>query len=291
MPAVVQDSRNEAGDSPAFREFGECAGRPADKSGVVLVYALLVAFIPSALWLVLFYRRDVWNPEPKRRVVRVFLLGALAAGPVYLLERFLPLPPTILHEFFIRVALVEETFKLLPVLWIAWRFPDFDEPMDGVIYAVSAALGFAAAENAVYALHHGNLLAIVRGFTSTIVHVSLSGLVGYAIGLARCGRSYRSVVAVAAFAAAVALHGAYNLFIAVGALPFLPDWIARAAVGVLLPALLILFAHAMRRANRLSPYRLSRKTQASGNGISDTTSISPATTDKSTRSVSRATRM
>ena len=258
---------------------------------MALVYALLVAFIPSALWLELFYRRDQWNPEPRRRVNRVFLLGALAAGPVYLLERFLPLPPTILHEFFFRVALVEEAFKVLPVLWLAWRVPDFDEPMDGLIYAVSAALGFAAAENAVYALHHGSLLAIVRGFTSTIVHVSLSGLVGYAIGLARCGRSYRTLVAVAAFAAAVALHGAYNLFIAVGALPFLPDWIARAAVGILLPAMLLMFAHAMRRANRLSPHRFSRRIQASGNGSSDTSSMNPATTERSTLSTSRATRM
>jgi RsiW-degrading membrane proteinase PrsW (M82 family) len=258
---------------------------------VALVYALLVAFIPSSLWLVLFYRRDVWNPEPKRRVIRVFLLGAVSAGPVFLLEQFLPLPPTILHEFFIRVALVEEAFKLLPVLWIAWRMPDFDEPMDGVIYAVSAALGFAAAENAVYALQHGSLLAIVRGFTSTIVHVSLSGLVGYAIGLARCGRPYRTLVAVAAFAAAVALHGAYNFFIAAGALPFIPDWIARAAVGLLLPAMLILFAQAMRRANHYSPYRFSRKSHARGNGSSETSNITPATTDKSTCSVSRATRM
>jgi len=259
--------------------------------GVALLHALLVAFIPSSLWLWLFYRRDRWDPEPKKRVIRVFLLGALAAGPVYLLERFLPLPATILHEFFIRVALVEETFKILPVLWLAWRMPDFDEPMDGLIYAVSAALGFAAAENAVYALQHGNLLAIVRGFTTTIVHVSLSGLVGYAIGLARCGRPYRTLVAVAAFAAAVALHGAYNFFIALGALPSLPDWIARVAVGVLLPILVMLFAHAMRRANRLSPHRFSRRSQASGSGSSETSSMKPATTDKSTCSVSRATRM
>jgi len=258
---------------------------------VALIHALLVAFIPSSLWLWLFYRRDRWDPEPKERVIRVFLLGALAAGPVYFLQGALPLPPTILHEFFIRVALIEEAFKLLPVLWIAWRMPDFDEPMDGLIYAVSAALGFAAAENAVYALHHGNLLAIVRGFTTTFVHLSLSGLVGYAIGLARCGRPYRTLVAIAAFVAAVALHGAYNLFIAVGALPDLPDWIARVSIGVLLPLLVVMFALAMRRANDLSPYRFSRRSQASGSGNSETSSMKPATTERSTCSTSRATRM
>ena len=113
----------------------------------------------------------------------------------------------------------------------------------------------AAAENAVYALQAGNLLAIVRGFTSTVLHVSLSGLVGYAIGMARHGRPYRTVVALAAFCAAVVLHGAYNMFIAMGALPELPDWIARVGVGVLIPTILILFASAMRRADRLSPHR------------------------------------
>ena len=222
-----------------------------------LLHALLVAFIPSALWLWFFYRKDRWEPEPKALVIRVFLLGALACGPVYLIERFLPLPPTMLHEFFIRVALTEELFKILPVVWLAWRHPEFDEPMDGVIYAVSAALGFAAAENAVYALQAGNLLAIVRGFTSTLVHVALSGMVGYAIGMARFGRPYRTVVAVAAFAAAVALHGAYNVFITMGALPELPEWIARVAVAVLIPSMLVLFSFAMRRADKLSPHRRS----------------------------------
>ena len=219
------------------------------------VYSLLVAFIPSALWLWFFYRKDRWEPEPKRLVIRVFLLGALACGPVFLIERYWQLPPTVLHEFFLRVALTEELFKILPVVWLAIWHPELDEPMDGVVYAVSAALGFAAAENAVYALQAGNLLAIVRGFTSTILHVCLSGLVGYAIGMARHGRPYRTVAAVAAFCAAVVLHGTYNLFIAMGALPELPDWIARLAVGVMIPTILILFSLAMRRAERLSPHR------------------------------------
>ena len=160
-----------------------------------------------------------------------------------------------LDNRFIRVALTEEVFKLLPVLWLALRTDVIDEPMDGVVYAVSAALGFAAAENAVYALQAGNLLAIVRGFTSTLMHVTLSGLVGYAIGMACHGRRYRTIIAFAAFAAAVALHGAYNFFIALGALPEMPEWIARGTVALLIPAMLILFTMAMRRADRLSPHR------------------------------------
>ncbi|MHC4953884.1 MAG: PrsW family intramembrane metalloprotease [Planctomycetota bacterium] len=258
---------------------------------MALIYSLLVAFVPSALWLWIFYRKDRWEPEPKRLVIRVFLLGALAAGPVFLLEYHLRMPGTVLHEFFIRVALVEEVFKVLPVLWLAWRSREFNEPMDGMMYAISAALGFAAAENAVYAMQAGNLLAIVRAFTTTLVHVSLSGLVGYAIGLARFGRPYRTVIVVATFAAAVTLHGAFNLFVAMSALPEMPEWVARVAVAILLPSMLILFAAAMRRADRMSPYRRARRNQASGSGSSETSSMNPATTERSTPQMSRATRM
>ncbi|MEM8883520.1 MAG: PrsW family glutamic-type intramembrane protease [Planctomycetota bacterium] len=220
-----------------------------------LIGALIVGFVPALLWLWVFWRKDRWEREPKRLVLRVFLFGAVMAGPIFVLERHLPLPPTIFAEFFVRVGFVEELFKILPVLYLALRHAEFDEPMDGVVYGAAAALGFAGAENAVYAIHAGGATAIVRAFTSTVLHVGLTGMVGYAIGLARFGRAYRGVIALSAFLAAVTIHGSYNFFLAVGTLPEAPDWIARFAVATMIPAMLVLLAYAIRRADKLSPHR------------------------------------
>jgi len=262
---------------------------------VGLFPALVLGFVPAITWLWLFWRKDRWEREPKRLVLRIFLLGAVMAGPIFLLERELPLPPTVFGEFFLRVALVEELFKAIPVLFVALRSREFDEPMDGVIYGAAAALGFAGAENAVYALQAGTASALLRAFTSTFMHVGLTGMVGYAIGLARFGRAYRSVVAFSTLLAAVAIHGGYNFFLALGSLPEAPDWIARGAILLLIPAMLVLLAQAMRQAAALSPHRPRQRrvvtNSASGSGASATSSMKNATTPSSTCSTSRASRM
>lgn len=214
-----------------------------------LAGGLLVGFVPAIAWLWFFWRKDKGQREPKRLMLRVFGIGAVMAGPIFLLEGKLPLPPTVFAEFFIRIALVEEFLKILPVIWLALRSREFDQPVDGVMYAAAAALGFAGAENAVYAIQSGGTLGLARAFTSTLLHVGLSGMVGYAIGQARFGRRYDSVVALSALIAAVTIHGAYNMFLAIGSLPTAPEWIARSAVAIILPAMMVLLSHALRRAN------------------------------------------
>jgi RsiW-degrading membrane proteinase PrsW (M82 family) len=252
---------------------------------------LVVGFVPAIFWLWVFWRKDRWDREPKRLVLRVFGFGAIMAGPIFLLEERLVVPPTVFGEFFVRIALVEEWFKIVPVIYLALRSKRFDEPMDGVIYGVASALGFAAAENAIYAIRAGSVLALLRAFTSTFIHVGLTGMVGYAIGMARFGRPYRTVIAVSALFAAVTIHGGYNFFLALGALPEAPDWIARVAIVVLIPSMLILLAQAMKRARFLSPHRRLAIRNANGSGVSETSSMKNATTDRSTRITSRASRM
>ncbi|MHC4451467.1 MAG: hypothetical protein ACYS0E_15250, partial [Planctomycetota bacterium] len=99
------------------------------------------------------------------------------------------------------------------------------------------------------------------------------------------------VVALSAFFAAVTIHGGYNFFLALGTLPEAPGWIARGAIVVLIPSMLVLLAHAIRRALFLSPHRRLAMKNASGSGASESSSMKNATTDKSTRITSRASRM
>lgn len=45
------------------------------------------------------------------------------------------------------------------------RLNDFDEPLDGIVYGVTASLGFATLENILYVVDGGFEVALVRAFT------------------------------------------------------------------------------------------------------------------------------
>ncbi|MFI5403962.1 MAG: PrsW family intramembrane metalloprotease [Planctomycetota bacterium] len=213
--------------------------------------AILLASAPGLLFLWLFWKRDL-DREPKLLVLKLFGLGAIAAAPAYFLEGWLPGLAAGWYDNFVRVALVEEAAKLLPFLLFAYPRREFCGPMDGIVYAVAVALGFATVENVLYANAFGGTVLVYRAFTSTLAHVAFSGLWGYAFGLRRR--------AVPAFAAAVALHGAYDLLLSPGA----PHLLALVA---LLPALLLVLYFAVRNANR----------HATGSAASATSSMKNAT--------------
>ena len=68
-----------------------------------------------------------------------------------------------LLHYLIAVSLVEESVKLLAV-WRAYRSPEFDEVMDGIVYCATAALGFASVENVFYVLSVGVETGIFGSF-------------------------------------------------------------------------------------------------------------------------------
>jgi RsiW-degrading membrane proteinase PrsW (M82 family) len=104
------------------------------------VTLLIATLLPAAFWFWLFARRDV-HPEPAWLLWRTFGYGALAWVLAASLElSFSSLSVTWL--VILLAAFVEEGAKLLAAS-TAVRERDFDEPIDGLIYAVTAALAFA----------------------------------------------------------------------------------------------------------------------------------------------------
>jgi RsiW-degrading membrane proteinase PrsW (M82 family) len=129
--------------------------------------------------------------------------------------------------------------------------------MDGIVYAVAAALGFATVENVLFALWRGEWVILSRAFTSTLAHVGLSGLVGYHLGLAKFRERGRLLLVLRALFVATVLHGFYDLALVWASHPDVPDWIGGITVGVMVPGLLVLLWWAMRLADRASPFRPS----------------------------------
>jgi RsiW-degrading membrane proteinase PrsW (M82 family) len=214
---------------------------------------LLLSSAPSLFFLWLFWKKDRFEREPLKYVFSLFGLGALVAVPVYAVQVLLPPLDGTLYEFVVRVAAVEEVFKILPVVMFARR-RIFSEPMDGIVYAVAAALGFATVENALYALRFGDAIIAQRAFTSTLAHLGFSGLVGFYLGKAKAGHAPQRHV-VWALATAILMHSSYNLLLRFGAGPDAPPIVARATIIVIVSTMMALLTYAVRKAEQLSPYR------------------------------------
>ncbi len=154
------------------------------------------AVFPAIVILYYFYRRDP-NKEPGTLVMKVFILGVLSAVPAVIIEIVLMLVGYVADvrsnailwaawQAFVVAAITEEWLKFETVKLGVWKHPEFDEPMDAVIYAVAAALGFAAIENVVYALNAGSstiALLFMRGLLSVPLHAITGAFIG--IGIAK----------------------------------------------------------------------------------------------------------
>ena len=221
---------------------------------------ILFAVGPALFWMWLYYRRDRWDPEPKAKVLKMFVLGMLVAVPVWWIESALAPSPAgwgggLVFDNFVRVALVEEGCKFLIVWLFAYYQREFDEPMDGIVYAVAVALGFATVENVVYGLMLGENLILYRAFTSTLAHVAFSGIVGYELGRAKFRGPEGRLKVWFAFLLAVVLHGFYDTLLSFAGRGGRWEIVARGGLLLVLPLALGLLAFGVRRADRCSPFR------------------------------------
>lgn len=154
----------------------------------------LLSVLPCALWLWYFYSRSVYKRPPLRVIAFTFLFGSIST--------FIALPLNILGQtvlrnmfgngvwvrvlvLFLIVGPVEELCKLLAVTGYAYRRREFDEPLDGVIYSATAALGFAAIENVIYLSQNSALLVFLRGPLSNPGHALFSSLWGLSLSRAK----------------------------------------------------------------------------------------------------------
>ncbi|MBT5016246.1 PrsW family intramembrane metalloprotease [Candidatus Peregrinibacteria bacterium] len=185
----------------------------------------ILAIAPSIALIVLFYLRDKYDKEPWGLLVKVFLLGALAIVPVAFIEMGLfwvfgldPYVPSsllanLLSALFL-VAVIEEGAKFFIVRKFAWKKKAFNEPYDGIMYAVIASLGFATIENILYVLPMGIEIGLLRAFLSVPMHALTAVIMGYYIGLAKYSKDpYVTRHLVKGFVVAVLFHGFFNFFV------------------------------------------------------------------------------
>lgn len=207
-----------------------------------MVFALIIAVLPSLVWLFFFLQEDQ-HPEPNRLVLKVFFFGAVSSLLAIFFERALlcvvgtgvqtSCSEGVMEEVFkthavvvfAGIALIEEYVKFLAVELSVLGRPDFDEPLDAMLYMVIAALGFAAVENILFltpAFPQSFLGGIQntagRFIGATLLHALASAFVGYFLSLSYFWPTHRRLLLViGGLAVGTFLHFLFNFFILIGA--------------------------------------------------------------------------
>ena len=189
----------------------------------MLFFTIILGLLPSFAWLIFFLKEDV-HPEPKKMISRAFIAGALVAFVAVGLQLLLR---NILQSFqideyhlvsFSLFGFIEEALKFFAAYLVVRKSRFFDEPIDAMIYMITAALGFAMVENIavmsnIEILSEAFGIITLRFVGATLLHALSSGLVGYywAKGLLGIGNWKLEIVKGIVFA--TLLHMVFNYLI------------------------------------------------------------------------------
>jgi RsiW-degrading membrane proteinase PrsW (M82 family) len=202
-----------------------------DDSIIFWFVLILVAFVPSFLYMVWIRNAEKHSKEPYGMLLKVFAYGAvLSVLLAVVLEIVLA---SLFHQNIERVyeflgenpsismlilacviaPFVEELTKALGVLRVKKK-KMLIELENGIVYGAAAGLGFAATENLLYesaayltdGVQAFIATAVIRSLSSALLHATASSLVG--LGIARSALQGKSWLPY--YLGAVALHGGFN---------------------------------------------------------------------------------
>lgn len=220
---------------------------------------ILCAVAPILTIIIYIYFQDKYEKEPLGLLVASFLFGAIVSVIIttilYLAsDKVIPMTNeySIWQQFvqaFIVVALSEEFSKYIIVKYYAQPKKAFNEPFDGIVYAVMVSMGFACTENIMYVLNSGFETAVLRAFTAVPAHATFGILMGYYMGKAKFS-SNRLKLNLTGFFLAVLFHGAYDFFLFIR---FIPGVYIGAFVSLIIA--IILSKKAIRRHQERSNFK------------------------------------
>lgn len=219
---------------------------------------VLSALFPVVLVILIIYYMDKYEKEPKRLLAANFFLGAFVSIIIttilYIISDFFytEIKSSILSQFikaFLIVALIEEFSKYVIIRFVAQPNKAFNEPFDGIVYAVMVSMGFAATENIMYVINGGFGVALLRALTAVPAHATFAVLMGYFMGMAKFSTK-KWQLNLLGLLLAILFHGAYDFFLFIDFVPGI--WVG-AFVSLIVG--IILSAKAIRRHQRNSHFK------------------------------------
>lgn len=164
---------------------------PGLEGNLLIAAGLVIALVPAAIWLIFFYVQDRLEPEPKRYVVGVFILGALLASAIgtpvvnelFRVKEWLYDSPMLqLVGGILIIGFSQEFLKYAAVRYTLFDSVEFDERIDGVIYGTAVGLGYATMLNIHYVLSNAGVdlsVGVIRVVITALAQASFAGIVGY----------------------------------------------------------------------------------------------------------------
>jgi RsiW-degrading membrane proteinase PrsW (M82 family) len=185
-------------------------------------------FLPAILWLWFWLHEDRTHPEPRSLILLAFLAGLCAVPLVIPLQKISQVGLEALGVatgslgVYIVWSFLEEITKYAVAWFAVLRRRAADEPIDMVVYMIVVALGFAAAENALFLLSPlgGDtytamlLTGNFRFIGATLLHTLASASVGVILAFSFYQpRRTRRMWAIVGVILAGTLHSAFNFLI------------------------------------------------------------------------------
>lgn len=184
--------------------------------------SLLAGILPAIFWLWFWLREDSRRPEPRGMILITFIAGMISVVPTYFIQQFIGKAVQFEYALLILWPFAEELAKYLAAHLSALRSKEFDEPIDAIIYLMTSALGFAAAENFFFLMRPefsilSLLTANMRFVGATLLHLIASGIVGVFIGFSFYkSQIMKKINLILGLFTATILHSLFNLFIIKG---------------------------------------------------------------------------
>ncbi|GAB2574365.1 glutamic-type intramembrane protease PrsW [Gracilibacillus alcaliphilus] len=196
------------------------------------MFALIsIAIAPGFALLSFFYLKDEYDLEPIMAIFRTFIYGALMVFPIMFiqyafLEEGLAQSPFV--QSYILYGLFEEFFKWFIFLFTTYKYSQFNNVYDGIVYGVSISLGFATVENVLYLLANGIEFGLSRAIFPVSSHALFGVTMGYYMGKAKFTSKRTFPFLILALLLPTFFHGTYDFILEViqsqwlyGIIPFM----------------------------------------------------------------------
>src|SRR3989338_3955608 len=187
------------------------------------IYALLGGILPALIWLAFWLREDYKHPEPRGLILRTFILGM---GAVILVLPFQKAVDNLLPGMTVAAifwwVIFEEVFKFIAAYFGGLKSVEDNEPIDPIIYMITAALGFVALENTLFLfgplIGEDALKSVITGnlrfIGASLLHVVSSGIIGFSLAFSFYKPRKTSIISTfIVLILAIIFHTGFNLAI------------------------------------------------------------------------------
>ena len=190
-----------------------------------------IGILQAVIYLLFIRAIDLYEREPLRYVIFVFIWGFAVATTVSLvfntifqltLSSVTSVKTASFFTAVVEAPVVEESSKgcaLLLVFLIAYLVRrrtgliEFAGVMDGIVYGAAVGFGFAIAEDLLYGLQYGPETFIARRIFGGFAHASFTSVTGIGIGLIPWvqNRALKVILPLLGLCGAITLHSTFNL--------------------------------------------------------------------------------